>query len=136
MAKQARCLSRPQDREAVMATVDSNKEELKKSSMMCHLIETLERGESVGHYGRLVFVMVARYFMDEDELLSMLSKDPECNDNEAQALIRQVNARNYNRPHRDRILEWMDRQEFPICPDPQDPRQCNVYRDLKFPREL
>ena len=47
-----------------------------------------------------------------------------------------MNTRNYNPPHRDRILEWMDRQEFPICPGAEDPRQCNVYRDLKFPREI
>ena len=111
-------------------------DDLKSSSMMSHLIDTLERGESVGHYGRLVFAMVGRYFVDEDELASMLEKDPECDANEARSLIRQVNARNYNPPHRDRILEWMHRQEFPICPDTADPRACNVYRDLKFPREI
>src|ERR1051326_6422875 len=98
-------------------------EELTKSSMMCDLMEALNRGESVGHYGGLVFTMVARYFMGEAELESMLSKDPECDEEEAHSLVRQVNARNYNPPHRDRIMEWMARQEFPICPDPEDPRQ-------------
>lgn len=111
-------------------------EDLKSSSMMCHLIEALERGESVGHYGRLVFAMVARHFADEEEVVSMLEKDPECDAGEARSLLRQVNARNYNPPHRDRILEWMERQEFPICPDAGDPRACNVYRDLKFPRDI
>lgn len=111
-------------------------DELTKSSMMSHLLGALNRSESVGHYGRLVFTMVGRYFMDEQELVSILSRDPECDEDQARAMIRQVNARNYNPPHRDRIMEWMDRQEFPICPDPQDPRACNVYRDLKFPSEL
>jgi hypothetical protein len=111
-------------------------QDLRSSSMMCHLMDTLERGESVGHYGRLVYAMVARHFVDEDELVSMLEKDPECDANEARSLIHQENARTYNPPHRDRILEWMDRQQFPICPNAEDPRACNVYRELKFPREI
>ncbi len=111
-------------------------DDLKKSPMMSHLIGALERGESIGHYGRLAFAMVARYFMQDGEVVSMLEKDPECDAREAAGLLRQVNAKNYNPPHRDRILEWMDRQQFPICPDADDPRQCNVYRDLKFPREI
>ena len=111
-------------------------QELQKSPMMKHLMDALERGECIGHYGRLAFAMVARYFMDEDELISTLRKDPECDEHEARSLLNQVKARNYNPPHRDRILEWMSRQEFPICPNPDDPRQCNVYRDLNFPREI
>ena len=111
-------------------------DDLKKSAMMKHLMDTLDSGESIGHYGRLAFAMVARHFIEEDELISTLAKDPECDEGEARSLVHQVNARNYTPPHRDRILEWMDRQEFPICPDTGDPRQCNVYRDLKFPREI
>ena len=45
----------------------------------------------------------------------------------------QVSARDYNPPRRERILEWQSQQEFPICPNPDDPRGCNVYRELKFP---
>jgi hypothetical protein len=30
-------------------------------------------------------------------------------------------------------LEWQKEQEFPICPNPDDPDACNVYRDLEFP---
>ncbi len=104
--------------------------------MMRHLLDTLDRGASIGHYGRLVFAMVARHFGSGEDVIAMLEKDPECDRREAQALLHQVNARNYNPPHRDRILEWMDRQEFPICPHADDPKQCNVYRDLKFPREI
>jgi hypothetical protein len=52
------------------------------------------------------------------------------------ALVQQVAARGYNPPKRERILEWMEQQGFPICPDPGDPSQCNVYRDLEFPNEV
>lgn len=110
-------------------------EDLKDSPMMRHLLETLEHGESVGHYGRLVLAMVARHFADDDEVASVLARDPECDAAQARALVRQVKARNYNPPHRDRILEWMKRQEFPICTEVDQPQECNVYRDLKFPRE-
>jgi DNA primase large subunit len=104
--------------------------------MMEHLIATLESGRSIGHYGRLVFVMVARHFLDADELVRYLEKDPECDEVQARALISQVEARNYNPPKRERILEWMRKQEFPVCPEPDDPGQCNVYRNLNFPQDV
>ena len=37
---------------------------------------------------------------------------------------------------RARILEWQQEQEFPICPDAENPDACNVYKDLKFPDEV
>lgn len=106
-------------------------EDLKQSSMMKHLLESLERGEDIGHYGRLVFAMVARHFLDEETLCQYL----QCNLSEADAaaLCRQVEGHDYNPPRRQRILEWQSQQEFPICPDADDPDACNVYKDLKFP---
>src|ERR1051326_3325452 len=102
-------------------------DELKQDPMMGHLIATLDSGHSIGHYGRLVFAMVARNFLDRDELIDYLSKDPECDDGRARSLVDQVESRGYNPPKRERILEWMSKQEFPVCPDPRDPSQCNVY---------
>jgi len=32
--------------------------ELRKNGMMAHLMDALSQGEDIGHYGRLVFVMV------------------------------------------------------------------------------
>jgi hypothetical protein len=110
--------------------------ELKQEPMMEHLIGTLDSGNSIGHYGRLVFVMVARHFLDAEELVSYLTKDPECDQEQARALIAQVEARNYNPPKRERILEWMRKQEFPVCPEPDDPGQCNVYKNLNFPQDV
>jgi hypothetical protein len=111
-------------------------DELRKNGMMAHLIDALEQGMDIGHYGRLVFAMVGRCFISNDELMEMLTKDPDCDEEKARALIEQVEARDYNPPKRERILEWMDKQEFPICPDPENRSACNVYRDLDFPQEL
>lgn len=111
-------------------------EELKQEPMMAHLMATLDSGHGIGHYGRLVFVMVARHFLEPDDLLAKLRKDPECDEEQALSLVAQVEDRNYNPPKRERVLDWMRRQEFPVCPNPDDPGQCNVYRNLDFPKEV
>lgn len=111
-------------------------EDLKQSAMMTHLLDALDRGEDIGHYGRLVFVMVGRYFLSDEEIIEQLTKDPDCDEEKARGLIRQVEARGYNPPKRERILEWMDQQEFPICHDPEDRGACNVYKNLQFPPEV
>ena len=111
-------------------------EELRQEPMMAHLLDSLEKGKDIGHYGRLAFVMVARHFMDEAEILEHLQKDPKFNEEQGRSLLRQVEARGYNPPKRERILDWMQRQKFPICPDTEDPGQCNVYRNLEFPKEI
>ena len=41
-------------------------DELRKNGMMSHLLDALERGEDIGHYGRLVFVMIAHHFLSDD----------------------------------------------------------------------
>ena len=111
-------------------------QDLRQSAMMSHLLTALERGEDIGHYGRLVFVMVARYFLSDGEIVEHLTKDPDCDDEKAWGIVRQVEARRYNPPKRERILQWMDQQQFPICHELQDQAACNVYRNLKFPPEV
>ena len=54
----------------------------------------------------------------------------------AKSLVSQVESRRYNPPKRERILEWMRKQDFPVCPDPGDQTQCNVYRNLDFPKDV
>jgi DNA primase large subunit len=108
-------------------------DELRKSPMMAHLLDALETGEDIGHYGRLVFAMVAHHFMDEAELVDYLQKDSDFSEAEARSLYRQVQGKDYNPPKRDRILQWQEQQEFPICPNSEDPDACNVYRELTFP---
>jgi hypothetical protein len=111
-------------------------EDLRKNEMMAHLIEALESKKDIGHYGRLVFSMIARHFLDQEELTGYLTKDPNCSEEEALALYQQVQGRDYNPPKRERILEWQSQQEFPICPNPDDPDSCNVYKDLNFPEGI
>ncbi|XGV98599.1 MAG: hypothetical protein ACAF41_06605 [Leptolyngbya sp. BL-A-14] len=107
--------------------------DLRKSEMMAYLLDALEEGKDIGHYGRLTFAMVAHHFLEEAELIEWLQKDRDISEAEAKALVLQVEGKDYNPPKRDRILEWQQQQEFPICPNPEDPDACNVYRELQFP---
>lgn len=111
-------------------------EELKKSDVMSNLLDALEAGKDIGHYGRLVFVMVARHFLSEAELIERLQQDKDFSESEAKALYEQVDSKNYSPPRRDSILEWQGQQDFAICPSPDDPDACNVYQDLQFPSEV
>ena len=113
-----------------------NREELCKNEMMSHLLQSLEAGKDIGHYGRLVFAMIARHFMNEDELITLLCNDRNFAEPEARALVAQVQGKDYNPPRREKILQFASQQEFPICPNVDDPDACNVYKDLKFPQEV
>ena len=110
--------------------------ELRKNGMMAHLIDALSQGQDIGHYGRLVFVMVARHFLSEDQLFKQLELDPGLDEEKARALIKQVVTKGYSPPSREKVLEFQKKQQFPICPNPKDPDACNVYKDLKFPPEV
>ncbi|MCU0570623.1 MAG: hypothetical protein MUF49_29110 [Oculatellaceae cyanobacterium Prado106] len=111
-------------------------EELRKSDVMRHLMDALDDKQDIGHYGRLVFAMIARHFMSEAEVVDYLQQDPDFGEAEAKALYQQVQGKDYSPPKRDRILTWQQQQDFPICPDPDDPDACNVYRDLQFPDQV
>jgi hypothetical protein len=115
---------------------DGRSTELRDSRMMAHLLDALEAGTDVGHYGRLVFAMVARHFLDDEELVSLLANQPDHDEKDARSLVLQVKARDYNPPKRNRILEWQAQQDFPICPTPDDPTSCNVYSELQFPDHI
>ncbi len=108
-------------------------QELRKSEMMANLMDALEEGQDIGHYGRLTFAMVARHFLEEAALIDWLQKDQDFSEAEAKALVLQVQGKDYNPPKRDRILEWQQKQDFQICLTPDDPDSGNVYQDLQFP---
>ena len=118
------------------ASQADGEEELRKDSMMAHLLDSLANGQDIGHYGRLVFAMVARHFLPHGEVLAWLLRDPDFTEPEATVMLRQVEGRDYNPPKRDRILEWQAEQEFPILPNPDDPDCGNLYRNLKFPDSI
>jgi len=119
------------------ATIDDERsEDLHDSPMMTHLLDALEAGTDIGHYGRLTFAMIARHFLEESDLVRLLSRQPDYDKAQARVLLAQVRARDYNPPKRERILEWQAQQDFPICPTPDDPSSCNVYRELRFPQSV
>ena len=107
--------------------------ELRDSPMMAHLLDALEAGQDVGHYGRLTFVMVARHFLGDEEIVGLLARQPGQDEAQARAMLLQVKGHDYNPPSRARILQWQARQDFPIIPDAEDPNAGNVYRELRFP---
>ena len=110
--------------------------ELRKDSMMAHLLDSLEAGKDIGHYGRLVFAMVARHFLPHEEVLAWMMKDKDVEQEKATLMLRQVEGRDYNPPRRDKILDYQSKQEFPIIPNVDDPDSGNLYRNLKFPDEI
>ncbi|MBV9848084.1 MAG: hypothetical protein JO250_00210 [Armatimonadetes bacterium] len=118
---------------AATATKNDGVQELRKSDMMAHLLDALDQGKDIGHYGRLVFAMVARHFLSEDEVIGYLQKDRDFSEEQARALYLQVQGKDYNPPKRDKILHYQSQQDFPIIPNPDDPDSGNVYRDLQFP---
>jgi DNA primase large subunit len=111
-------------------------ENLRQSPMMSHMLHALERGEDIGHYGRLTFAMIARHFVEKDELVELLTKDHDADEREVRAMLQQVEEKGYSPPRREKILEWQEEQEFQICPNPDDPDGCNVYNELTFPDEV
>ena len=109
---------------------------LRQDSMMSHLLDSLAAGNDIGHYGRLVFAMIARHFLSDDEVIAQLTQDPDFSEDQAATMLRQVEGRDYNPPRRDRILQWQAEQSFPILPSPEDPDCGNVYKSLRFPKAL
>jgi hypothetical protein len=116
--------------------LSNGEEELRKDSMMSHLLDSLDGGKDIGHYGRLVFAMVARHFMPAEEVVSRLTRDKDFSEAQAKAMLTQVAGHDYNPPRRERILEWQAEQAFPILPHPEDPDCGNLYRNLKFPDSI
>lgn len=111
-------------------------DELRRSPMMSHLLDALEQGQDIGHYGRLTFAMVAHHFLEQEDLVAWLAKDGDTDERKARALVQQVEERDYNPPRRERILEWQAEQDFLICPTPDDPDACNVYKELDMPETV
>ncbi|HET8523778.1 MAG TPA: hypothetical protein VFL82_11105 [Thermomicrobiales bacterium] len=111
-------------------------DELRRSPTMRHLLDALNQGKDIGHYGRLTFAMAAHNFLDKEELAKVLQKGKGADEQEIHALVQQVEDRDYNPPSRQRILEWQKKQDFQICPKEEDPNACNLYQELNLPEEV
>ena len=57
-------------------------EALRQSPMMAHMLDALDNGEDIGHYGRLVFAMIGRHFVSNDELVGLLTQDQDTDEQE------------------------------------------------------
>lgn len=108
---------------------------LRDDRMMAHLLDSLDAGKDIGHYGRLTFAMIARHFLTDDEVLAELTKDRDFSDEQARQMLMQVEGRDYSPPRRERILQWQAEQEFPIIPDRHDPDCGNTYKTLRYPKQ-
>jgi rubrerythrin len=117
-------------------TGDRRSTKLRDSPMMAHLMDALERGEDISHYGRLTFAIVARHFLPEPELLRLLGNCPAHGAAEAQELLADVTEHDYVPPTPETIRAWQAHQSFPICPNPDYLDACNVYHDLLFPERV
>ena len=71
-------------------------EGLQQSPMTHHLLDTLDWGEDINHYGRLALAIVPHHFAERDELVEWLSNDGNPNENQARALAQQAEERAYN----------------------------------------
>ncbi len=111
-------------------------EDLRQSPMMAHMLDALDNGEDIGHYGRLVFAMIGRHFVSNEELVELLTKDHDADEQEIRAMVQQVQDKGYSPPRREKILEFQNQQDFEICPNPDDPDACNVYNELQFPDDV
>ena len=111
-------------------------DDLRKNNTMAHILEALDEGKDIGHYGRLTFAMVAQYFADKDEIVTQLQKDKDFSEEEARSLYQQVSSKEYSPPSRDSILDWQSQQDFQMITDPDDPDAGNVYQDLTFPQDV
>jgi hypothetical protein len=109
---------------------------LRQDPMMAYLLDSLNDGKDIGHYGRLVFSMIASHFMADEDVIAWLARDPDFGTEQATAMLKQVKGHDYSPPTRERILEWQSEQKFPILPNADDPDCGNVYRTLKFPDDV
>src|SRR5688572_22861999 len=78
-------------------------EDLRDSPTMARLLEALEKGADIGHNGQFVFVTAARHFMDEEKIITLLSRQPDMDEHKARAFLYHVAERGYNPPRRERI---------------------------------
>ncbi|MGD1900259.1 MAG: hypothetical protein ACFB16_25375 [Phormidesmis sp.] len=111
-------------------------DDLRKNNTMAHILDALDEGTDIGHYGRLTFAMIAQYFADEEEIVSRLQQDKDFGEAEARSLYQQVTSKDYSPPSRESLLEWQASQDFQIMPNPDDPDLGNVYQDLTFPERV
>jgi hypothetical protein len=80
-------------------------EDLRQSTMRGYLLDALDKGGDIGHYGRLAFAMIGRHGVSNDEHVGLLTKDHDTDGQEMRALVQQVEEKGYSPPGREKILD-------------------------------
>jgi hypothetical protein len=111
----------------------AGRDALAASPTVAHWLAALESGRDIGHFGRLAFAIVARYFLAADQLVALLASQPKYDGPRARQLLLRVRERGYAPPSRPRLIEWQARQTFPLLPSCEDPTVGNLYRELPLP---
>ena len=83
-----------------------------------------------------MFTIVARHFVDEDELVKLLRQDRDVDEDKARGLVRQVSEAGYSPPLGRHDPRLRGQAGLPDPRQPDDPDAGNVYRDLDFPDEV
>ena len=113
-------------------------DDLKRNPMMRRIIQTMESGQDVGHYGRFIFTVVASYFIGEKEITDLLKRQPEIEDSEeALGFYLQVASARYVMPTSARIRAWDKSEEqknFPLIIQ-GDRNSGNLYREIPLPQQ-
>ncbi len=100
--------------------------------MMDYMPDALD--EDVGHYGRLDFVMDARHFVDNEEIVGLLAKHHDANEQEIRVMAQQVEEKGYSPPRRDKVLELAGAARFSNQPEPRRPGRLQRLRHAELPR--
>lgn len=111
----------------------SDWETLRQSPTMKRMLDAMEAGEDIGHFGQFTFATVARHFLQEVDTVRLLAAQPNMDERKAAALLEHVTERGYNPPQRERILVQQTHNGFQLIPDPENPDSGNLYQEITFP---
>jgi hypothetical protein len=60
--------------------------DLQQSPITNNMLEALTRGENIGHYSRLTFIMIAPHVVDNEELVGLLTQDQDVDEGDIRAM--------------------------------------------------
>jgi hypothetical protein len=80
-------------------------DELRRNPMIAHLLDALDKGKDIGHYGRLTFATVGHHYLDRGELVEILSKGKGADEGDLRCLVHHAVTRGFHVPTWEQILE-------------------------------
>jgi len=77
--------------------------------------------------------MIGRHAVSSDELVELLTKDHDADEQEMRALVQQVGEKGYSPPRREKFLEYQSQQDFRSAPSPTIPTHATLTRSWSSP---